>query len=42
MKPMKYSNPSVRDRGGGHWQARFRYKEGDKWRTLSRNLEATS
>ncbi len=39
---MKYSNPSVRDRGGGHWQARFRYKEGDKWRTLSRNLEATS
>ena len=42
MKPMKYSNPSVRDRGGGHWQARFRYKEGDKWRTLSRNFEATS
>ena len=42
MKPMKYSNPSVRDRGGGHWQTRFRYKEGDKWRTLSRNLEATS
>ena len=32
----------MRDRGGGHWQARFRYKEGDKWRTLSRNLEATS
>lgn len=42
MKPMKYSNPSARDRGGGRWQARFRYKEGDKWRTLSRNFEATS
>ena len=42
MKPMKYSNPSVRDRGGGHWQARFRYREGGKWKTLSRNFEATS
>lgn len=39
---MKYSKPSLRERGAGHWQARFRYKEGDKWKTLSRNIDATS
>ena len=39
---MKYSNPSVRERGDGRWQVRFRYKDGDKWKTLSRNVEATS
>ena len=38
---MNYSNPSVREHSDGRWQIRFRYKDGDKWKTLSRNVEAT-
>lgn len=39
---VKYSKPFLRERGKGRWQARFRYKEGDRWKTLSRNIDTTS
>ena len=32
---MKYSSPSVRERGDGHWQVRFRYKDGGKWKNVN-------
>ena len=38
----KYSNPALRERGDGRWQARFYYKEGDNWKELSRSFKATS
>lgn len=39
---MKYTNASIRERGDGRWQARFYYKDGDKWKELSRSFKATS
>jgi hypothetical protein len=39
---MRYSNASIRERGDGRWQARFYYKDGDKWKEVSRSFKATS
>lgn len=39
---MKYTNASIRERGDGRWQARFYYKDRDKWKELSRSFKATS
>ena len=38
----RYTNPSLRERGNGRWQARFYYKDGDKWKEVSRSFKATS
>ena len=39
---MRYSNASIRERGDKRWQARFYYKDGDKWKEVSRSFKATS
>lgn len=39
---MRYSNASIRERGDGRWQARFYYKDGGKWKEVSRSFKATS
>ena len=38
----KYSSMTIVDLGGGRWQARLRYKEGNVWRRDSRNFRANS
>lgn len=39
---MKYTNASIRERGDGRWQARFYYKDGDRWKEVSRSFKASS
>ena len=35
---MKYTSASVRQTKTGKWQARLRYKEGEKWKNLDKVL----
>lgn len=38
----KYTGMTLKDLGDGRWQARFSYKDGDRWKWKSRNFRAPS